>query len=190
MATDDGAICDKPRPCVGGAEWQGGRKLGKWGSKNIAGHQDKPSRPGCEIPQNKGKLWGNERGNVDLCWVTWKLRSEKAKSLWQMASLNQMVMVMMMPGRWSSFVGELATVVRCGRRLGKDQQQLALLLWFLIFSFWDKISQQECLIRSHFQKYLPVLAKMSEKKSSCLWMQQKTNCGSNIMNHLKISRNI
>ena len=179
MATDDGAICDKPRPCVGGAEWQGGRKLGKWGSKHIAGHQDKPSRPGCEIPQNKGKLWGNERGNVDLCWVAWKLKSEKAKSLWQMATLNQMVMVMMMPGRWSSFVGELATVVRCGRRLGKDQQQLALLLWFLIFSFWDQISQQqECLIKSTWQinvwekEFLPLnyFQKKKNAEEDKLWI--------------------
>ena len=52
----------------GEAEWQGAENSGN-GDQNISPAAKKEIRLGCEIPQNKGKVWGNERGNVDLCLV-------------------------------------------------------------------------------------------------------------------------
>ena len=65
MATDDGAICDKQRPCVGGSSMARGTKPGKWGSKYIS-HKNQPSGLVSEIPEtNKRKYNCAKHGDAD-----------------------------------------------------------------------------------------------------------------------------
>ena len=134
------SVTSRGHACLGGS-W----KLGKWGSK-YTNHQNTPN----VSLQNRGiydKVKHGEEGWTCLKNQKWKSKKFSVDYLWRTVTLRapfvawqQMVMLMMILGG-GSFVGELATVVRCGRRLGKPQQQLAQQLSFLIFSsrFSEKI---------------------------------------------------